>query len=103
MKYSDFAIEQLTKKLAEIFNKKSTPTKTAALMLEAMEVIKQLQKAAALPPNPPLALDELQEMDGEPVWVKGINGSHIKSGSASTRAISLMFTPFRSDSGIVTV
>lgn len=23
------------------------------------------------PPNPPLTLDELREMDGEPVWLKG--------------------------------
>lgn len=26
----------------------------------------------APPPNDPLTLDELREMDGEPVWVKGI-------------------------------
>lgn len=26
-----------------------------------------------LPPNPPLTLDELREMDGEPVWIQSLN------------------------------
>lgn len=31
-------------------------------------------------PNDPLTLEELRKMDGEPVYVQGINGSHISSG-----------------------
>ena len=69
MQYSDYAIEQLLNRLAELFNKKSTPKKTAGLVMDAIYVIKQLQKAAALPPNPPLTLDELRKMNGEPVWI----------------------------------
>lgn len=49
MKYSDFAIEQLLNQLAELFNNKSTPKKTAGLALEAIEVIRQLRNAAAPP------------------------------------------------------
>jgi len=30
---------------------------------------------AALPPNAPLTLDELRQLDGEPVYIVGINGS----------------------------
>ena len=44
MEYSDFAIEQLKKRLAEKVMKDSTPKKCAGDMLEALEVIKQLQK-----------------------------------------------------------
>ncbi len=44
MKYNDYAIEQLVNRLIELFNKKSTPKKTAGLALEAIEVIRQLQK-----------------------------------------------------------
>ena len=29
----------------------------------------QAQPVISLPPNPPLTLEELREMDGEPVWV----------------------------------
>ena len=31
--------------------------------------------AIALPPNDPLTLDELREMDGEPVWIAKMDGS----------------------------
>lgn len=45
MKYNDYAIKQLLNRLSELFNKKSTPKKTAGLALEAIEVIRQLQKS----------------------------------------------------------
>lgn len=37
----------------------------------AQDIIMMIQTATtiALPPNAPLTLDELREMDGEPVWV----------------------------------
>ena len=31
----------------------------------------RLTELSAPPPNPPLTLEELREMDGEPVWVEG--------------------------------
>ena len=43
MTYSDFAIEQLKIRLCEKAFKSSTPKKFAGDMLEAFEVIKQLQ------------------------------------------------------------
>lgn len=43
MIYSDFAIEQLKSRLAEKAMKASTPKKFAGDMLEALEVINQLQ------------------------------------------------------------
>lgn len=42
-KYSDSAIEQLLCQLAELFNKKSTPKRTAGLAMDAIWVIRQLQ------------------------------------------------------------
>lgn len=44
MIYSDFAIEQLKNTLCEKFLSNSTPKKYAGIMLEALEVIKQLQQ-----------------------------------------------------------
>lgn len=44
MKYSDFAIEQLKLRLEEKAFRNSTPSKYAGDMLEALEVIKQLQE-----------------------------------------------------------
>lgn len=32
--------------------------------------LKDLQAMAALPSNEPLTLEELREMDGEPVWIR---------------------------------
>lgn len=83
MKYSNFAIEQLLNRLAELFNKKSTPKKTAGLALEAVDVIRQLQKTAALPPNHPLTLDELKEMPcKEWVWIENMESIPYTNGSA---------------------
>ena len=42
-KYSDSAIEQLLCQQAELFNKKSTPKRTAGLAMDAIWVIRQLQ------------------------------------------------------------
>ena len=44
MKYSNFAIRQLKDRLIEKAMKKNTPIKVAADMLEAAEVIAQLEK-----------------------------------------------------------
>lgn len=46
MNYSDFAIEQLKGRLQEKAFNNSTPKKYAGDMLEALEVIQQLQKAS---------------------------------------------------------
>lgn len=52
MIYSDFAIEQLKKRLAAKALKNGIPKKYAGDMLEAMEVIQQLQRhIAALEPK----------------------------------------------------
>ena len=47
MIYSDFAIEELKKRLAEKGMKGSTPIKFACDMFEAFEVIRQLQAELA--------------------------------------------------------
>lgn len=47
MIYSDFAIEELKKRLAEKGMKGSTPKKFACDMFEAFEVIRQLQAELA--------------------------------------------------------
>ena len=49
MIYSDFAIEQLKNLLIETSMKNSTPKKYAGTMLEAYEVICQLQKGSLQP------------------------------------------------------
>lgn len=73
MQYSDFSIDLVLKQMAEIFNKKSTPTRICSVMLEATEIIQQLMRSPVLEPNAPLTLEELREMDGEPVWVTSVN------------------------------
>ena len=50
-------------------------TKGCAINRAAAELIEQLaaeNEALRHPPNPPLTLEELREMDGEPVWC--VNG-----------------------------
>lgn len=37
-------------------------------MIDAMPIV-------SFPPNPPLTLEELREMDGEPVWICNSDGS----------------------------
>ena len=49
MIYSNFAIEQLKNRLIETSMKNSTPKKYAKAMLEAYEVIRQLQKGSLQP------------------------------------------------------
>lgn len=68
MRYSDFAVGNLVRRLAELSMKNSTPKRLAGVLFEAMEVIQQLQKQTAPPPDAPLSLEELRGMDGEPVW-----------------------------------
>lgn len=43
----------------------------------AQDIIMMVQTAPTItpPPNAPLTLEELWEMDGEPVWVTKMNGS----------------------------
>ena len=43
------------------------------LMKEAADALEKLNCAA--PENKPLTLEQLREMDGEPVWVKEIDGT----------------------------
>lgn len=70
MNYSDFAIEQLKRRLTEKAFHNSTPKKYAGDMLEAFEVIEQLQKKMRERKNrEPLTLDELRGMNGQPVWI----------------------------------
>lgn len=73
MKYNDDAIERLQDRLLDFFMKKSTPLKYSSVMFEAVEVIRQLKEQAVPPTNAPLPLEELQEMDGEPVWVVSLD------------------------------
>ena len=69
MKYNDYAIKRLENRLLELFMKKSTPQKYSVVMFEALEVIQQLKKEVAPPPNDPLTMEELRKMDGAPVWL----------------------------------
>lgn len=39
----------------------------------------QSQPTIVPPPNPPLTLEELREMDGEPVWVTSVNNGRGRS------------------------
>lgn len=61
MKYSDFSIEQLKSRLAEKVMKSSTPKKCAGDMLEALEVIKQLQEQKRI--VTPAKLEVLEILD----------------------------------------
>ena len=70
MVYSDFAIDQLLRRLAEAWNRTSTPRRLAGDLLEAIEVIRQLRTKAVPPPNEPLTLEELREMGEDWVWIK---------------------------------
>lgn len=57
------------KKLERMLTLKPSEKALFRLMLDRMPTYE--------PPNPPLTVDELQEMDGEPVWVcepSGANG-----------------------------
>ena len=45
-----------------------------AVLLMAVDRLKEL---VVPPPNPSLTLDELQEMDGEPVWVVSLDGQNV--------------------------
>ncbi len=77
MKYNDYAIKRLENRLLELFMKKSTPQKYSVVMFEALEVIQQLKKEVAPPPNDPLTMEELRKMDGAPVWLVGANDTEI--------------------------
>ena len=53
-------------------------TKGCAINRAAAERIEQLtaeNEVLRHPPNPPLTLEELREMDGEPVWVQAAKAS----------------------------
>lgn len=82
MVYSDFAIDQLLRRLAEAWNRTSTPRRLAGDLLEAIEVIRQLRTKAVPPPNPPLTLEELRELEGEPVWIR-----NYRTGAYTCRVI----------------
>lgn len=68
MEYGDSFLVQRVNHLAELSARNSTPKDLAAALFEAVHIIEQLRKAAAPPPNEPLTLEQLREMDGEPVW-----------------------------------
>lgn len=54
-----------------------TPEEVITLITEHRLAMERLSRYEALPlppPNDPLTLEELREMDGEPVWVVEING-----------------------------
>ena len=70
MVYSDFAIDQLLGRLAEVWNRISTSKCLTADLLEAIEVIRQLRTKAAPPTNGPLTPEELRELEEDWVWIE---------------------------------
>lgn len=56
------------KKLEQMFTLKPSERALFKLMLDRMPTYE--------PPNPPLTVDELREMDGVPVWVCEPNGAN---------------------------
>lgn len=82
MIYSDFAIDLVVRQMAELWNKKSTPKKLSAVLLQAIEIIQQLRRKAAPQPNAPLTLDELRKMGGEPVWLHTFSSAQKKTNVA---------------------
>lgn len=69
MTYSEFAIEELKKRLIEKSMKDSTPKKFAGDMFEAYEVIKQLQAER----NKILDVEELKNLQwGAWVWIEAL-------------------------------
>lgn len=82
-------------KLIDDYNKSDgTISDLMELILDAAE--------EATPPNDPLTLDELREMDGEPVWVVQISGKlrpfwmlvGTEDESAASRLYSAMFEDY---------
>lgn len=69
MTNNDNAIARLVDRLLELFMKKSTPQKYGNVMFEAAEVIQQLKKKTAPPPNDPLTMEQLREMGKDWVWI----------------------------------
>lgn len=57
---------------------------TRAQFYRAIEIVQQ-QPTITQPPNAPLPLEELREMDGEPVWItaKGIGRYDVYQGCAN--------------------
>lgn len=55
---------------------------TRAQFYRAIEIVQQ-QPTITQPPNAPLPLEELREMDGEPVWIEW--GGHPQAGWALVR------------------
>lgn len=70
MRYSKYAIDLVVGQMTEIFSKKTTPKRTCGSLMQAIDIIQQLQKESRFQPNDPLTLEELREMNGDPVWVK---------------------------------
>ena len=54
---------------------KADPLAIQQICGDAAEIIEHLCNTRTAPANPPLTLDELREMDGEPVWCESVNSS----------------------------
>lgn len=94
MIYSDFAIDLVVRQMAELWNKKSTPKKLSAVLLQAIEIIQQLRRKAAPQPNTPLTLAELREIAQkcEGIYVAHTDGSTVFRGQKYCAAV-LDFSP----------
>ena len=67
------AIEQLKQAMEACeLGALSLPDQIDALMDAGKSVLQEM--LTLTPPNEPLTLDELREMDGEPVWIKRLKG-----------------------------
>lgn len=60
--------------LAELLVNVSCGCAVSYTRLEELAQAEKDGRLTALPPNTPLTLEELQEMDGEPVWVHSLDG-----------------------------
>lgn len=66
------------------------------------KLLLQTPKASHRRPTPPLTLDELREMDGDPVWVVQVDGEFrpfwmlvdVEDESASNRLYAAMFEDY---------
>lgn len=62
----------MTREEAREWFEEHIPTKIMPVAKRAYEIAID----ALTPPNEPLTLEELREMDGEPVWLEYSNGAH---------------------------
>lgn len=75
--------------------------KTREKFYQAIEIVRR-QPTIAPPPNDPLTLEQLREIDGEPVWVVQVEGKlhpfwmlvDTEDESASSRLYAAMFEDY---------